>query len=152
MGGTSTPTPTLTSAQANDRAPRLHQPSLHVLKATTAHESAAVTLHWTACRHKRPHRRPGRRNVPRAPNPPDEAIPSHPLPMTGGTSMPTTTHLTSARANDQDPRSPMSSIPPFSMMSSSPSSLPFNMSSSSSTTQRGGSLPSSVMLTNQSHH
>ncbi len=91
MGGTSTPTTTLTLARANDWAPHLHQPSLQVLQATTAHESAAVTLHRTACRHKRPCCRPGRRNVPRAPNPPDEATPSHPQPMMGGTSTPTTT-------------------------------------------------------------
>ena len=67
------------------------QPSLQVLQATTAHESAAVLLHQTACRHKRPRCRPGCCNVPRAPNPPDEAIPSHPQPTMGGTSTPTTT-------------------------------------------------------------
>ncbi len=62
---------------------------LQVLQATTAHESAAVTLHRTAHQHKWPCCRPGRRNVPRAPNPPDEAIPSHPQPTMRGTSMPT---------------------------------------------------------------
>jgi hypothetical protein len=138
MGGTSTPTPTLTSARANDRAPRLHQPSLHVLQATTAHELAAVTLHRTACRHKRPCRRPGRRNVPRAPNPPDEAIPSHPLPMTGGTSMPTMTHLTSARANDRDHRLNMSSPSLLPMTLPSPSHQPFTIEGGNSTYSGGG--------------
>jgi hypothetical protein len=113
------------------------QPSSQILQSTTATKSAAITLHQTARQRKRPRRRPGCRNVPRAPNPADEAIPSHPLPSMGGTSTPTTNHTESARANDQDPRSPMSSIPPFSMMSSSPSSLPFNMSSSSSTNSKG---------------
>jgi hypothetical protein len=103
MGGTSMPTTTLTSTRAHNRAPPLHQPSLQVLQATTAHESAAVMLHRTACQHKRPHCRPGHRNVPRAPNPPDEATPSHPQPTMGGTSMPTTT-LTLARAHDWAPR------------------------------------------------
>ena len=138
MWGTSTLTPTLTSARANDRAPRLHQPSLHVLQATTAHDSAAVTLHRTACRHKRPRRRPGRRNVPRAPNPPDEAIPSHPLPMTGGTSMPTTTHLASARANDRDHRSNMSSPSLLPMTLPSPSHQPFTIEGGNSTYSGGG--------------
>ncbi len=108
MGGTSTPTTTLTSARANDRAPRSHQPSLQVLQATTAHNSAAVTLHRTACRHKRPRCRPSCRNVPRAPNPPDEATPSHPQPTMGGTSPPTLSNLTSARANNRAPRSHLS--------------------------------------------
>ena len=113
------------------------QPSLQVLQSTTANESAAITLHQTARRRKRPRRSPGRRNVPRAPNPADEAIPSHPLPSMGGTSTRTTNHKKLARANDQDPRSPISLISPFSMMSSSLSSLPFNMSSSSSTNSKG---------------
>ena len=60
------------------------QPSSQVLQSTTANESAAIALHQTARRRKRPRRRPGRRNVPRAPNPADEAIPSHPLPTMGG--------------------------------------------------------------------
>jgi hypothetical protein len=55
------------------------QPSSQDLQAITAHKSAAITLHWTARRCKRPRRCPGRRNGPWAPNPPDEAIPSHPL-------------------------------------------------------------------------
>jgi len=127
MGGTSTPTTTLMSARANDRAPRSHQPSLQVLQATTAHESAAVTLHRTACRHKRPRCRPGRRNVPQAPNPPDEATPSHPQPTMGGTSPPTLSDLTSARANDRDPRSHLS-----------PSLQPFTIEGATSTYSRGG--------------
>jgi hypothetical protein len=113
------------------------QPSLQVLQSTTANKSSAITPHQTAHRHKRPHRRPGYRNVPRAPNPADAAIPSHPLPSMGGTSMPTTHHTKLARANDQVPRLPMSSISPFSMMSSFLSSLHFNMSSSSSTNSKG---------------
>ena len=138
MQGTSTPTPTLPSARANDRAPRSHKPSLHVLQGTTAHESAAVTLHRTACRHKRPRCRPGRCNVPRAPNPPDEAIPSHPLPMTGGTSMPTTTHLTSARANDRDHHLNMSSPSLLPMTLPSPSHQPFTIEGGNSTYSGGG--------------
>ena len=75
------------------------QPSSHVLQPTTATMSAAITLLQTARRRKRPRRRPGRRNGPRAPNSPNEATPSHPVPTTmGGTILPTTTHLLSARA------------------------------------------------------
>ena len=46
---------------------------------TTANESAAITLHQTAHQLKRPCLRPGCYNVPRSPNPADEAIPSHPV-------------------------------------------------------------------------
>ena len=60
------------------------QPSSQVLQSTTANKSATIALHQTARRRKRPRRRPGRRNVPRAPDPADEAIPSHPLPTMGG--------------------------------------------------------------------
>ena len=74
------------------------QPSSQVLQSTTANESAAITLHPTARRRKRPRRRPGRRNRPRAPNRPNEAIPSHPLPTMGGMSPPTTTHPMSTHA------------------------------------------------------
>ena len=105
-GGTSTLTTTLpaTSAQATNHcslSPTLPcpvsyvgavlstiggdcQPLLQVLQATTAHKSAAVTLHRTARQHKRPRCCPGRCNVPWAPNPPDEATPSHPQPTMGG--------------------------------------------------------------------
>ena len=76
------------------------QPLLQVLQATTAHKSAAVTLHWTACRHKRPRHRPGHCNAPWAPNPPDEAIPSHPQPTMGGISMPTLSDLTSVGTSE----------------------------------------------------
>ena len=98
-----------------------------VFPATAAHQSAAITLYMTAHRRKRPRRRPGRRNVPRAPNPPDEAFPSHPLPTMGGASMPTTTHVTSARASDRDHRSNMSSptLPPMALPS--PSHQPFTV-------------------------
>ena len=75
------------------------QPSSHVLQSTMATMSAAIMLIQTARRRKRPRRRPGRRNGPRAPNSPNEATPSHPVPTTmGGTIMPTTNHLLSARA------------------------------------------------------
>jgi len=97
------------------------KPSSHVLQATMAQESAAIMLHRTARRHKRPRRRPGRRNVPRAPNPADEAIPFHPLPTMGGTSILTTTHTKSASVNDRDPRLPMSSTSPPPMTLPSPS-------------------------------
>ena len=108
-------------------ARRVGTENLDAEEHQTAHNSAAVTLHWTACRHKRPRCRPGRRNVPRAPNPLDEAIPSHPLPMTGRTSMPTTTHHTSARANDRDHRSNMSSPSLLPMTLPSPSHQPFTI-------------------------
>ncbi len=127
MGGTSTPTTTHASARANDRAPRSHQPLLQVLQATTAHGSAAVTLHWTACRHKRPRCRPGRRNIPQAPNPPDEATPSHPQPTMGGTSPPTLSDLTLARANNWAPR-----------LHPSPSHQPFTIEGGNSTYSEGG--------------
>ena len=115
------------SARANDRAPHLHQPSLQVLQATTAHGSAAVTLHRMACRHKRPRRCPGRRNVPWAPSPPDEATPSHPQLTMGGTSPPTLSDLTSAQANNRAPRSHLS-----------PSLQPFTIEGATSTYLGGG--------------
>ncbi len=91
-----------------------YQPSLQVLQATTAHESAAVTLHRMACQHKQPCRRPGRCNVPWAPNPPDEATPSHPQPTMGGTSPPTLSDLMSAGADNQAPCLHLSpSLQPF---------------------------------------
>jgi hypothetical protein len=74
------------------------QPSSHILQSTMATVSAAITLQQTARRRKRPRCRPGRRNGPRAPNSPNEAIPSQPVPTMGGTTMPTTTHHSSARA------------------------------------------------------
>ena len=90
------------------------KPSLQVLQATTAHKSAAVMLHWTTCQHKQPRCHPGRRNVPWAPNPPDEAIPSHPQPTMGRTSMPALSDLTSARVNNRAPCSHLSpSLQPF---------------------------------------
>ena len=103
------------------------QPSSPVFPATAAHESAAITLYTTARRRKRPRRRPGRRNVPRAPNPPDEAFPSHPLPTMGGASMPTTTHVMSARANDRDHCLKMSSPTLPLMALPSPSHQPFTV-------------------------
>jgi hypothetical protein len=73
------------------------QPLSHILQLTTANVSAAITLQQTARRRKRPRRRPGRRNGPRAPNSPNEANPSQPVPTMGGTTMPTTTHHLLAR-------------------------------------------------------
>ena len=101
------------------------KPSSHVLQATTAQESAAIMLHRSACRRKRPCRRHGHRNVPRAPNHSNEAIPYHPQPMMGGDSTPTTTlPATSARAKTH--RSKKSSPMSFTMTSSSsPSLQPF---------------------------
>jgi hypothetical protein len=64
------------------------EPSSTVLQSPPATDSAAIVLHQMARQRKRPRRRPGRRNRPRAPSPPDEAIPSHPLPTMGGTSTP----------------------------------------------------------------
>ena len=104
------------------------QPSSPVFPATAAHESAAITLRTRAHRHKRRRCCPGQCNVPRTPNPPDEAFPSHPLPMMGEASMPTTTtHVTSARANNWDHRLNMSSptLPPMTLPS--PSLQPFTI-------------------------
>ena len=61
------------------------------------------------------------------PSPPDEAFLSYPLPMMGGTSTPTTTHLPSTLANDRDHRLNMSlpSLPPMTLPS--PSHQPFTI-------------------------
>ena len=104
----------------------------------SAFESATVPPQKTARRLKRPRRRPCRRNRPRAPNNLDGAIPSHPLPITGGTSMPTTTHLASARANDRDHRSNMSSPSLLPMTLPSPSHQPFTIEGGNSTYSGGG--------------
>ena len=114
------------------------QPSPQVLQSKMANESAAIALHQTARRRKRPRCRPGCRNVPRAPNPADEAIPSHPLPMMGGTSTPTTNHTKSAHANDQDPRLPMSSASPPPVTLPSPTLQPFTIEGDTSTFLGGG--------------
>jgi len=131
------------------------QPSSHVLQSTTANESAVIMLHQTARRRKRPRRRPGRRNGPRAPNRPNEAIPSHPLPTMGGMSPPTTTHPMSAHANDRDHRSIMSSpVPPMTLPS--PSHHPFTVEDGTSTSSGGDSLIPSASQTyffhRGSHH
>ena len=114
------------------------QPSPQVLQSKMANESAAIALHQTARRRKRPRRRPGRRNVPRAPNSADEAIPSHPLPTMGGTSTSTTTHTTLALANDRDPRLPMSSASPPPTTFPSPTLQPFTIDGGTSTYSGGG--------------
>jgi hypothetical protein len=109
------------------------EPSSSDLQLTPATSSAAIALHQMARRRKRPRPHPVRHNGPRAPSPPDEAIPSHLLPMMGGASMPTTTHLTSAGANDRDHRSNMSlpSLPPMTLPS--PSHQPFTIEGGNST-------------------
>jgi hypothetical protein len=114
------------------------EPSSTVLQSTPANDSAAIALPQMARQRKRPRRRPGRRNGPRAPSPPDEAIPSHPQPTMGGTSTPTTTHLTSAPANDRDHRSNMSSpsLPPMTLPS--PSHQPFTIEGGNSPYSGGG--------------
>ena len=114
------------------------EPSSTVLQSTLATESDAITLHQTARQRKRPRCRPGRRNRPRAPNPPTEAIPSHPLPMMGGASMPTMTHLTSAQANNRDHRSNMSSPSLPLMTLPSPSHQPFTIEGVNSPYSGGG--------------
>jgi hypothetical protein len=114
------------------------QPLLQVLQSTTANESAAIKLHQMARRRKWPRRRPGHHNVPRAPNRADETIPFHPLPTMGGTSTPTTNHTKSARANDQDPCSPMSLTSPLPMTLPSPSLQPFTIEVGTSTCSGGG--------------
>ena len=98
-----------------------------VLQLPPATDSAAIVLHQMARQRKRPRCRPGRRNVPRAPNPPDEATPSHPQPTMGGTSPPTLSDLTSARANDRVPR-----------LHLSPSLQPFTIEGATSTYSGGG--------------
>ena len=114
------------------------QPLSQVLQPTTANESAAIALHQMARRRKRPYPRPGRRNVPRAPNPVDVAIPSHPLPTLGGISTLTSTHTKSACANDWDPRLPMSSASHPSMTLPSPTLQPFTIEGGTSTYSGGG--------------
>ncbi len=94
------------------------QPSSQDLQATTAHKSAAITLHRTACQCKWPRCCPGHCNGPRVPNPPDEAITSHPQPTMGKSSMPTMSNPTSVQANNGDPRSHLSpSLQPFTIAS-----------------------------------
>ncbi len=113
------------------------EPSSTVLQSTPANDSATIALPQMARRCKRPCRRPGRRNGPRAPSPPDEAIPSHPQPTMGGASMPTMPHLTLARANDWDPRSTMSyPVPPMTLPS--PSHQPFTIKGGDSTSSGEG--------------
>ena len=169
MGGTSTLTTTLpvTLAQATTNRHYLSpnpphpmsyvgallsprggdcEPSLTDLQSTPATGLVAIVLHQMACQRKRPHRHPVRRNGPRAPSPPDEAIPSHLLPMMGGTSMPTTTHLTSARANDRDHRSNMSSPSLLPMTLPSPSHQPFTIEGGNSTYSGGEFIDSFCII------
>ncbi len=104
----------------------------------SAFELATVPPQKTASQLKWPRRHPCCRNRPWAPNPLGEAIPSHPQPMMGGTSTPTTTHLTSARANNRDHRSNMSSpsLPPMTLPS--PSHQPFTIEGGNSPYSGGG--------------
>jgi hypothetical protein len=100
--------------------------------------SCTVNTPQTVRRCYRPRRRNGRRHQPRAPNSScDEALPSHPHPTLGGTSTPTITLPTRSARAMYLLRLVSSSIIPFSMTSSSPSSLPFIMSSLSSTNSKG---------------
>jgi hypothetical protein len=128
------------------------QPSSQVLQSTTANESAAIAIHQMARRRKRPRRHPGRRNVPRAPNPADETIPPHPLPTMGGTSTPTSTHTKLACANDRDPRLPMSSASPPPMTLPSPTLQPFTLEGGTSTFLGGDSIIPSATMASFFHH
>ncbi len=112
-----------------------------VLQSTPANDSSAIALHQMACQCKRPCCRPGRRNVPWAPNQADEAIPSHPLPTMGGTSTLTTTHTKLVCANNRDTHLPMSSASPPLMTLPSPSLQALQLT-------RGGDsmIPSATMV------
>ena len=88
--------------------------------------------YWLGRRHGRRH------HEPRAPNLScDAALPSHPHPTLGGTSTPTIALPTRSAQAMYLLRSESSSISLFSMTSSSPSSLHFKMSGSSSTNSKG---------------
>ena len=88
-------------------------------------ESATIPPQKTACQLNRPRCRPCHRNHPRSPNHSDEAIPSHPQPMMGGNSTPTTT-LPAPSAQAMTHRSMKSSPMSIAMtLSSSPSLKPF---------------------------
>ena len=88
--------------------------------------------YWLGRRHGRRH------HEPRAPNLScDAALPSHPHPTLGGTSTPTIALPTRSARAMYLLRLETSSISPFLMTSSSPSSLPFKMSGSSSTNSKG---------------
>ena len=76
----------------NGADPLTSTPALQASSSTRA--STAITPSPMARRRDRPRRRPSRRHRPQA----FEAIPSHPVPTMGGTTMPTMTHLLSARA------------------------------------------------------
>jgi hypothetical protein len=134
-GGVATPV-----ESGRSLSPTLPHPMSYVgaLLSTIGGDCQPSSLHQTARQRKRPCRRPGRRNVPWAPNPADEAIPSHPLPMMGGTSTPTTTHTKSACANDRDPCLPMSLASPPPMTLSSPTLQPFSIEGGTSTNSGGG--------------
>ena len=100
--------------------------------------SCNVNTQQTVPQCYRPRRRHGRRHQPRAPNPScDVALPSHPHPTLGGTSTPPIALPTRSAQAMYLLRSESSSISLFSMTSSSPSSLPFKMSGSSSTNSKG---------------
>jgi hypothetical protein len=108
-------------------------------------------LQRMARQRKQPRCRPGHRNVPRAPNPADEAIPSHPLPKMGGPSSPTTTHTKLVCANDWDPRSPMSSTSPPPMTLTSPSLQPFTIEGGTSSYLGGDSMIPSMTMSSFFH-
>ncbi len=98
----------------------------------------AVNNQQTVRRCHRPRLRHDCRHQPCAPNPScDEALPSHPHPMLGGTSMPTIAPPTRSARAMYLPCSELSSISPFSMTSSSHSNLPFKKRCSSYTDSKG---------------
>ena len=72
--------------------------ALSQASASPARSSPPVDKHhMTGPRRARPRRQTGRRNRPRAPNPPDDkGLPSHPIQQQGGALKPTTTALAQA--------------------------------------------------------
>ena len=114
--------------------PLTSTPALQASLST--HASTAITPSQMARRRNRPRRRPGRRHRPRAPDPTDGAIPSHPGPqllIMGGTLPPTAT-IPSARA-----AIPTRSASPTTLVTPSPSLQPFIMTNTDNT-YSGGSL------------
>jgi hypothetical protein len=105
--------------------------------------SSAVNTRQTVCQRHPPCHRPGCHHQPCAPNPScEEALPSHPHPMLGGTSKPTFAPPTLSAQAMYLPRLESSLISLFTMTLSSPSNLPFKMISSFSTNSGGRFLDS----------
>ena len=102
----------------------------------STHASTAITPSQMARHRNRPRRCPGCRHRPRAPNPTDGAIPSHPGPqllIMGGTLPPTAT-IPSGRA-----AIPTCLASPTTLVTHSPSLQPFIMTNTDNT-YAGGSL------------